>query len=83
MSNCIKDFYEYELVKNCSKCGNISLKSNFHKRTLSKNGYRSECKICEKKFYIQNREKILESQKSYLQENQERKKFYKKVSEWY
>ena len=31
MSNCIKDLYDYNLMKNCTKCGNISLKSNFYK----------------------------------------------------
>ena len=30
MSNCIEDLYDYDLVKKCSKCGNISLKSSFH-----------------------------------------------------
>ena len=31
MSSCIKDLYYYDLVKKCSKCAIISLKSNFHK----------------------------------------------------
>ena len=31
MSNCIKDLYDYDLVKKCLKCGTISLKSNFQK----------------------------------------------------
>ena len=31
MSSCIKDLYDYDLIKKCFKCGNISLKSNFHK----------------------------------------------------
>ena len=30
MSNCIKVLYDYDMVKKCSKCGTISLKSNFH-----------------------------------------------------
>ena len=32
MSNCIKDLYEYDLVKKCSKCEIVKLKSNFHKK---------------------------------------------------
>ena len=30
MSSCIKELYDYDLVKKCSNCENISLKSNFH-----------------------------------------------------
>ena len=37
MSNCIKELYDYELVKKCSKCGISSSKSNFHKKSRSKN----------------------------------------------
>ena len=46
MSNCIKDLYVNDLVKKCSKCGNVSLKSNFHKNTKSKDGIQSQCKFC-------------------------------------
>ena len=46
MSNCIKDLYEYELVKKFSKCEIISLKSIIHKDRTKKDGYRPECKGC-------------------------------------
>ena len=29
MSNCIKDLYDYDLVKKCCRCKNNLLKSNF------------------------------------------------------
>ena len=29
MSNCIKDLFDYDLVKKCCRCQNILLKSNF------------------------------------------------------
>jgi len=32
MSSCIKDLYDYDLVRKCLKNGNISLKSNFKKK---------------------------------------------------
>ena len=32
MSICVEDLYDYELVKECSKCGFVKLKSNFHKK---------------------------------------------------
>ena len=34
MSSCIKGSSDYDLVKECSKCGIMSLKSNFHKKKL-------------------------------------------------
>ena len=43
MRNCIKDLYDYELVKKCLKCGNISLESNFHKKEKQK--LNSMCKV--------------------------------------
>ena len=48
MSNCIKDLYDYELVEKCCRCEIISLKPNFHKNKLTKDGCRSACKNCEK-----------------------------------
>ena len=46
MSICIKDLNDYNLIKKCSKCGIISLKSNFHKRSKSSVGFHSQCKFC-------------------------------------
>ena len=39
MRNCIKDLYDYDLIKKCSKCKIISLKSNFHKIKTEKMVY--------------------------------------------
>ena len=36
MSSCIKDLYEYDLDKKCSKCGIISLKSIFYTDSIQK-----------------------------------------------
>ena len=46
MSNCIKDLYDYDLVKKCSNCRIISLKSNFHKNKKSSDCLVSQCKLC-------------------------------------
>ena len=50
MSTCIKDFYDYDLVKNCSTCANISQKSFFHKNKNRKDGVYSMCKFCLKNY---------------------------------
>ena len=36
MSSCIKDLYDYEIAKKCSKYGNTLLISNFYKKTKIK-----------------------------------------------
>ena len=48
MNSCFKELYDYDLVKKCSKCGIISLKSNFYKDSIKKDGYKSECIFCSK-----------------------------------
>ena len=54
MSNCIKNLYDYDLIKKCCKCGIISLKSNFHKNKKMKDGLNPNCKVCRKKYYNEN-----------------------------
>ena len=46
MSNCIKDLFDYDLVKKCCSCKNILLKSNFHKDNKRRDGVQGICKIC-------------------------------------
>ena len=50
MSTCIKDLFDYELVKKCSKCGTVKLKNNFPKRFKPSDGVHSQCKFCIKDF---------------------------------
>ena len=52
MSNYIKDLYDYDLVKKCSKCKTISLKSNFYKDITKKDGYRPSYKRCTNQFIM-------------------------------
>ena len=49
MSKSIKDLYDYDFVKKCSKNGIISLKSNFHKPSKCSDGLHQQCKLCIKK----------------------------------
>ena len=58
MSNCIKDLYDYDLIKKCLKCGIISIKSNFHKNKTMSDGFNPQCKFCRKKFYLDNRGRL-------------------------
>ena len=60
MSTCIKDLYDYDMVKNCSKCGLISLKSRFYKKSISKDRLDLQCISCFKKNYSNNLEKTKE-----------------------
>ena len=74
MSNCIKDLYDYDLVKKCSKCGIVKLKSNFHKNKKSSDGLNPNCKVCRKNYYNENLVKI----KKYYLDNRDMKKEYRK-----
>ena len=73
MSNCIKDLFDYILVKKCTKCGIFSLKSNFHKNKNMKDGLQPYCKSCKKeyrkKYYIEHRDLELECHKKYRSDN--------------
>ena len=78
MSNCIRDLYDYELVKKCSKCGIISLKSNFYKDITKNDGYRPSCKICTNQYYYDNRNRILNNHKIYIKENRSKINAYER-----
>ena len=93
MSNCNKDLYGYDLIKKCLKCGNSSLKSNFHKEKNGKNGLQPYCICCrtqyynencdqiieyKKKYYLDNRDQINENPKNYIKQNREKIRIYEK-----
>ena len=66
MSNCIKDFYYYDLVKECYKCVIVKLKTDFYFRNINQK-YRKECAQCTKvkqnEYNSENREKIENNRK--------------------
>ena len=72
MSNCIKDLYDYDLVKKCCRCKNISLKSNFYKSKNISDGLHPQCIFCSKKYYNENRDEV----KQYYLNNRDRIKDY-------
>ena len=76
MSNCIKDLYDYDLVKKCSKCRIISLKSNFHKDNTRNDGLYNQCKVCRKHYYMKNSIKLIQKQKDYYLDYRDRIKEY-------
>ena len=71
ISNSIKELYDYDLIKKCTKCGNISLKSSFHKMLSSKDGLNPQCKNCRRQFYNENRDLILSQKKNYYNDNRD------------
>ena len=81
MSNCIKDLFDYNLVKKCCRCKNILVKSKFNKNKTKREGYRSECRSCCKEYYYNNRDRLINKQKfcnkqSHDQRNEYQKKYY-------
>ena len=78
MSNCIKALYDFEIIKKCSKCGIVSLKSNFHKNNTRNDGLYNQCKVCRKDYYNENRDRLLNKRKFYTKENRDQIKEYQK-----
>ena len=72
MSNCIKDLYDYDLVKKCCRCKLICLKSNFLKNKNMSDGLQPHCISCRKQYYSENREKT----RNYYLKNRDRIKEY-------
>ena len=64
-------------MKTCTKCKVEKQFSKFGKLKASKNGYRSECKLCVKKYRLKNLEHISEYNRNYVLNNKENKKLYK------
>ena len=72
MINCIKDLYDYDLVKKCCRCKLICLKSNFYKNINMIDGLHPQCISCSKKYYNENRDR----EKQYFLDNRDRIKEY-------
>ena len=73
MRSSIRGSFEHDLIKRCSECKSICLKSGFSKHETRSDGLYPHCKSCRKQNYDENRIKIL-NQKNYDFENRERKR---------
>ena len=76
MNNGTEDLYDYELVKQCCRCKNILIKSNFHKDNKRKDVLYNQCKVCRKEYYMKNSIEIFQKQKVYYLENRNRVEEY-------
>ena len=61
MSSCIKELYDYDLVKQCCRCKSTYLKSNFNKSLKRKDGVKSMCKVCMNNYKKEHMEKRLKT----------------------
>jgi hypothetical protein len=59
-------------TKICSKCNEEKNNSDFNKCSRNKSGLRVECKSCQKKYYIQNSEKVKTGRKKRYSENSDK-----------
>ena len=59
MNNCIKDLIDYDLIKKCSKCGIVKLKSKFQKNKKMSDSLYNKCKVCRKEYYMNISIKII------------------------
>lgn len=63
-------------MKHCTKCGELKHMDEFYKRKESKDGRRSDCKLCmkskNKDYYAANKEEIVEKSRTYREANKEK-----------
>jgi len=63
-------------MKKCGKCNNLFKLKFFYKDSTHKDGYRSQCKNCDKKYRLEHKEEMVEKRKLYnLTHKQERKEY--------
>lgn len=72
MDNHTSNTSEY---KTCTKCGEVKTRSEFHKKSSSRDGINSACKQCVsirgKKYYLENKENILLNARSHYLKNKD------------
>lgn len=67
-------------MKVCTKCGRTLDESMFSKRATAKDGLRSQCKDCDKQYYIDKEKKIEEvGEEQYIKQQKEKEEAYKKA----
>ena len=71
-----------EHLKRCSKCGYLSLKGNFHKKSRSKDGLTPRCKPCRnffrKKYYNEHYDLEINRRRKNRVDNEEKINVYNK-----
>ena len=70
-------------MKTCSKCKIEKELSDFYKKKSSKDGFRSECKSCTKKYDEENSERIKEYRKNRYEQIKDSKQYKEKRKEYY
>ena len=64
------------MSKTCAKCGETKSLDGFHRNKGGVDGRHSHCKECrrerKRRYYEENRDKVLESQRSYREENRDK-----------
>ena len=63
-------------IKKCSKRGNKSSKSNFHKTKTKNDGLKSDCKVSRKNCYNLNQNRKSIYQKEYNEQNSEKRNLF-------
>ena len=69
-------------MKTCTKCGVEKPVSEYYKKQRGRYGVRAECKACVavsgKKYYEENRDRVMAYHKKYYEENRDQARAYKK-----
>ena len=65
-------------MKRCTKCNEEKDLTEFAKHPKAKDGLNPSCKVCKKKYYNQNKERIISQQKEWYKNNKDKVKQYYK-----
>lgn len=63
-------------MKRCTKCNEEKDLTEFIKHPKAKDGLNPSCKVCRKKYYNQNKERIISQQKEWYENNKDKVKQY-------
>ena len=67
------------MMKTCTKCRETKSTSEFHKRSMSPDGFRIYCKACVKIYNDANKERVAPMKKAWREANRERLNDYSKA----
>ena len=81
MRTCIKDLFDYDLVKKCCRCKNILLKLDVLKDNKKKDGLQPRCISCCKEYYLETRDLLINKKKLYDKQN--RNKINTRMNEYF
>ena len=65
MSGCVKEIFDYDLVKRCCICKRICLKNKVNRNKTTRDGNKKDCMTCCENVYNENWDEIVKIEKKF------------------